>query len=78
MTVKNMHTPLLSVTNLTVAFGAGTEVVKNISFDLWPGEIIGIVGDPRHRPVAGWSWRGGICWISVRNNGSRCVAATLA
>jgi peptide/nickel transport system ATP-binding protein len=45
MTVKNMQAPLLSVTNLTVAFGAGIEVVKNISFDLWPGEIIGIVGE---------------------------------
>ncbi|MBL8698564.1 MAG: ABC transporter ATP-binding protein [Alphaproteobacteria bacterium] len=36
--------PLLSVRNLTVAFGRST-VVEDLSFDLAPGEILGVVGE---------------------------------
>ncbi|MBM3524465.1 MAG: ABC transporter ATP-binding protein, partial [Alphaproteobacteria bacterium] len=36
--------PLLSVRNLSVAFGRST-VVEDLSFDLAPGEILGVVGE---------------------------------
>jgi len=36
--------PLLRVQNLGCAYGART-VVRNISFDLWPGEVLAVVGE---------------------------------
>jgi putative phosphonate transport system ATP-binding protein len=36
--------PLLRVRDLRCAYGA-REVVRGISFDLWPGEVLGIVGE---------------------------------
>ena len=57
--------PILSVRNLSCAYGA-REVVKDISFDLWPGEVLAIVGESgsgkttllnalaaRHNPTSG-------------------------
>ncbi len=39
-----MTAPLLSVRNLTKRFGT-TMACSGISFDLWPGEVLGIVGE---------------------------------
>ena len=39
-----MSAPLLSVRDLSVAFGRNT-VVEGVSFDLAPGEILGVVGE---------------------------------
>ena len=36
--------PLLRVQNLDCAYGART-VVRDISFDLWPGEVLAVVGE---------------------------------
>jgi putative phosphonate transport system ATP-binding protein len=38
------HDPLLSVRDLRCAYGA-REVVRGISFDLWPGEVLAVVGE---------------------------------
>lgn len=40
---QQLDTPVLEVKNLTVNF-ADQKVIKNISFSLYPGEIIGIIG----------------------------------
>ncbi|WP_309066590.1 ABC transporter ATP-binding protein [Microbacterium sp.] len=43
-----MNAPLLSVNDLTVAFGKGTnarQVLHGVSFDLFPGETLAIVGE---------------------------------
>lgn len=43
-----MHKPLLSLQNLEISFkkeGNYTTVIKNISYDLYPNEILGIVGE---------------------------------
>ncbi|MEM1268129.1 MAG: ATP-binding cassette domain-containing protein, partial [Pseudomonadota bacterium] len=37
-------TPLLSVTDLTKTYG-GRIGCRDVSFDLWPGEVLGIVGE---------------------------------
>ncbi len=42
--LKSGTTPLLEVRNLSVSFGA-VDAVKNVSFSLQPGEILGIVGE---------------------------------
>ena len=39
-----MERPLLAVEGLAKAFGART-AVRDVSFDLWPGEVLGIVGE---------------------------------
>jgi putative phosphonate transport system ATP-binding protein len=57
--------PLLQVRNLCCAYGART-VVRDISLDLWPGEVLAVVGESgsgkstllnavaaRHTPIAG-------------------------
>ncbi|MGN6146891.1 MAG: ATP-binding cassette domain-containing protein, partial [Mesorhizobium sp.] len=44
MSVEAKQKPLLRVENLAVAFGA-VAAVKGVSFDLQPGEILGIVGE---------------------------------
>ena len=44
MNMQTMALPLLQVQDLSVAIGQAT-VVKNVSFDLRPGEILGIVGE---------------------------------
>jgi putative phosphonate transport system ATP-binding protein len=59
------HEPLLRVRDLRCAYGA-REVVRGISFDLWPGEVLAVVGESgsgkstllnavaaRHTPSAG-------------------------
>ena len=59
------HAPLLRVRDLRCAYGA-REVVRGISFDLWPGEVLAVVGESgsgkstllnavaaRHAPVGG-------------------------
>ena len=59
------HEPLLRVRDLRCAYGA-REVVRGISFDLWPGEVLAVVGESgsgkstllnavaaRHAPSAG-------------------------
>jgi peptide/nickel transport system ATP-binding protein len=38
-------TPLLAVENLSVGFGDGESVVKNISFEVQPGETLALVGE---------------------------------
>ena len=38
------HQPLLRVRDLRCAYGA-REVVRGISFDLWPGEVLAVVGE---------------------------------
>ena len=39
-------TPLVSVEGLTLAVGmGGREIVRNVSFDIAPGEMVGIVGE---------------------------------
>jgi ABC-type phosphonate transport system ATPase subunit len=38
------HEPLLRVRDLRCAYGA-REVVRGISFDLWPGEVLAVVGE---------------------------------
>ena len=38
------HEPLLRVRDLHCAYGA-REVVRGISFDLWPGEVLAVVGE---------------------------------
>lgn len=40
--------PVLSVRGLSIAFSrrqVETEVVKNVSLDVWPGEIVGVIGE---------------------------------
>ena len=37
-------TPLLSARALTKRFG-GRVACRDVSFDLWPGEVLGIVGE---------------------------------
>ena len=57
--------PLMQVRHLSCAYGART-VVRDISFDLWPGEVLAIVGESgsgkstllnavaaRHTPLSG-------------------------
>lgn len=44
MTIDTNTTPLLSVQGLGKDFGAFT-ACTDISFDLWPGEVLGIVGE---------------------------------
>ncbi|WP_146673208.1 ATP-binding cassette domain-containing protein, partial [Salmonella enterica] len=39
-----MTQPLLSVNNLTHLYAPG-KGFNNVSFDLWPGEVLGIVGE---------------------------------
>ena len=59
------HEPLLRVRDLRCAYGA-REVVRGISFDLWPGEVLAVVGESgsgkstllnavaaRHAPMGG-------------------------
>ena len=44
------QTPILSIQNLRVAFKSNTglnEVLHGISYDLFPNEILGIVGESR-------------------------------
>jgi len=44
MTQHDTLPPLLRVQNLGCAYGART-VVRDISFDLWPGEVLAVVGE---------------------------------
>ena len=39
-----MNQPLLSVNNLTHLYAPG-KGFSDVSFDLWPGEVLGIVGE---------------------------------
>ena len=39
-----MNKPLLSVNNLTHLYAPG-KGFSDVSFDLWPGEVLGIVGE---------------------------------
>ena len=39
-----MTQPLLSVNNLTHLYAPG-KGFSDVSFDLWPGEVLGIVGE---------------------------------
>ncbi|MBW6098556.1 ATP-binding cassette domain-containing protein [Escherichia coli] len=41
---KPMNQPLLSVNNLTHLYAPG-KGFSDVSFDLWPGEVLGIVGE---------------------------------
>ncbi len=43
-----MNQPLLSVNNLTHLYAPG-KGFSDVSFDLWPGEVLGIVGGIRLR-----------------------------
>ncbi|MBO9448724.1 ABC transporter ATP-binding protein [Tropicibacter sp. R16_0] len=38
-------TPLLSVENLSIGFGSGDAVVKDVNFDVMPGETLALVGE---------------------------------
>ncbi|SPJ29123.1 ABC transporter ATP-binding protein [Falsiruegeria mediterranea] len=38
-------TPLLSVENLSIGFGSGEAVVKDVNFDVMPGETLALVGE---------------------------------
>ena len=39
-----MSAPLLSARDVTKRFG-GRVACRDVSFDLWPGEVLGIVGE---------------------------------
>jgi putative phosphonate transport system ATP-binding protein len=65
MTVLDTKPPLMRVQGLSCAYGSRT-VVRDINFDLWPGEVLAIVGESgsgkstllnavaaRHAPSAG-------------------------
>ncbi|CAM3840872.1 phosphonate C-P lyase system protein PhnK [Paracidovorax anthurii] len=70
-------TPLLRVRGITQRYGSRT-VLRDISFDLWPGEVLAIVGESgsgkstllnalaaRHAPAAGsveYRGRDGMAW----------------
>ncbi|SEF28012.1 ABC transporter ATP-binding protein [Variovorax sp. NFACC27] len=44
--MSSQATPLVSVEGLTITVGAGgREIVRNVSFDIAPGEMVGIVGE---------------------------------
>ncbi|WP_432731781.1 ABC transporter ATP-binding protein [Variovorax sp. W6] len=44
--MSSQATPLVSVEGLTLAVGiGGREIVRNVSFDIAPGEMVGIVGE---------------------------------
>ena len=38
-------TPLLSVENLSIGFGSGDAVVKDVNFEVMPGETLALVGE---------------------------------
>ncbi|MEV8517802.1 ABC transporter ATP-binding protein [Dactylosporangium sp. NPDC051484] len=40
-----MMAPILTVESLGVTFGGGTPAVKDLSFDLYPGETLAVVGE---------------------------------
>ena len=40
-----MSTPILSVKDLSIAFGRSDAVVRGVSFDIGPGETVGLVGE---------------------------------
>jgi putative phosphonate transport system ATP-binding protein len=44
MNVPTLSSPLLSARNITKRFG-GRIACNDVSFDLWPGEVLGIVGE---------------------------------